>query len=152
MRFGAVGGTSSIVYGSIGLLTVKLMGLPVLVGNTIAYVISFVVSYLGQSLLTFQAHLQHKSMLPKYMATQGIGFGLNSVIIWVLTGIGLAYEYAMPIAIFLVPVVVYMLCKYWVFPQSQRTETLLDVPNLEKSSNVAVQSGVGGSGYSERIG
>lgn len=116
VRFGIVGGVATLVYFCCGLFLVMLCGLPALVGNALAYIISFGISYLGQSLWTFEAgDGAHRSMLPRFAATQAFGLALNSCIIWLLMRLGLAYEWAMPVAIALVPVVVYLICKYWVF-------------------------------------
>lgn len=115
VRFGLVGGAATLSYALLGLLFVNAWGLPVLAGNALAYLISFFVSYWGQSAWTFGAKSGHKSMLPRFAATQALGLGLNSAIIWLLTGLGLSYELAMPAAVVLVPVIVYLLCKYWVF-------------------------------------
>ena len=116
VRFGMVGGAASLSYILLGLLFVNLWGMPVLAGNALAYALSFIVSYLGQSLWTFQvagagSGLSHRAML-----------GLNSVIIWLLMRFGLTYEVAMPMAVLLVPVMVYLLCKYWVFRHSAGME------------------------------
>ena len=118
VRFGMVGGTAALCYALLGLLFVNVLGLPALVGNGLAYVLSFVVSSLGQSLWTFSApHTKaaHSAMLPRFAATQALGLTLNTLIVWLLMSLGLKYETAMPIALLLVPVVVYAACKYWVF-------------------------------------
>ena len=120
VRFGMVGGAASLSYILLGLLFVNLWGMPVLAGNALAYALSFIVFYLGQSLWTFQvagpgSGLSHWAMLPRFAATQAMGLGLNSVIIWLLMRFGLSYEVAMPMAVLLVPVMVYILCKVWVF-------------------------------------
>lgn len=115
MRFCVVGGTASLVYYFCGLFFVSLLGLPVLVGNALAFVAGFVVSYLGQALWTFRAAASHRTMLPRFAATQGVGLALNSLIIWLLTAAGINYAVAMWVAIAAVPVVVYLICKFWVF-------------------------------------
>lgn len=122
VRFGMVGGAATLTYALLGLFFVRIPGVPVLAGNALAYALSFVVSYFGQCLWTFRAggansHLSHRAMLPRFAATQALGLGLNSAIIWVLMRFGLDYEIAMPAAVLLVPVMVYFLCKYWVFRQ-----------------------------------
>ena len=127
VRFGIVGGAASVSYFLLGLLFVSMLGLPTLVGNALAYALSFIVFYLGQSLWTFQvagagSGLSHRAMLPRFAATQAMGLGLNSVIIWLLMRFGLTYEVAMPMAVLLVPVMVYLLCKYWVFRHSAGME------------------------------
>lgn len=115
MRFCIVGGAATLTYYFCGLFFVNLLGLPVLVGNTLAFVISFAVSYLGQCLWTFQGKAAHRTMLPRFGATQAVALGFNSVIIWLLIRAGVSYEIAMWGAIAAVPVAVYFICKLWVF-------------------------------------
>ena len=121
VRFGIVGGTAAVIYALLGLLFVNGLRLPPLWGNALAYALSFIVSYLGQSLWTFRAAgsavgaASHRAMLPRFAATQAVGLGLNSAIIWLLMHFGLRYDWAMPVAVLLVPIMVYALCKFWVF-------------------------------------
>ena len=113
VRFGIVGGAASVSY--------FLLGLPTLAGNALAYALSFIVSYLGQCLWTFRAAeagagiATHRTMLPRFAATQAVGLCCNSVIVWLLMQMGVPYAWAMPVAVLLVPVMVYMLCRVWVF-------------------------------------
>ena len=121
VRFGIVGGAASVCYFLLGLLFVSVLGLPTLVGNALAYALSFIVSYLGQCLWTFRAAeagagiATHRTMLPRFAATQAVGLCCNSAIVWLLTQLGVPYAWAMPVAVLLVPVMVYALCKVWVF-------------------------------------
>lgn len=121
VRFGIVGGVAAVSYALLGLLFVNGLLLPALAGNAMAYALSFIVSYLGQSLWTFRAAGSaataacHRVMLPRFAATQAVGLGLNSAIIWLLMHFGLRYAWAMPVAVLLVPIMVYALCKFWVF-------------------------------------
>lgn len=119
IRFGLVGGAATLCYALLGLLFVNAWAMPLLAGNGLAYLISFAVSYLGQSFWTFQAGGGHRAMLPRFAATQAVGLGLNSCIVWLLVCFGLGYELAMPVAVALVPVFVYLLCKYWVFRRTR---------------------------------
>lgn len=115
LRFCIVGGAASLTYYFSGLFFVSLLGLPVLAGNALAFLAGFVVSYLGQALWTFQAQASHRTMLPRFAATQALGLGLNSALIWLLMHAGMSYEVAMWVAIAAVPVAVYFICKLWVF-------------------------------------
>lgn len=119
IRFGLVGGAATLCYALLGLLFVNAWAMPLLAGNGLAYLISFAVSYVGQSFWTFQAGGGHWAMLPRFAATQAVGLGLNSCIVWLLVRFGLGYELAMPVAVALVPVFVYLLCKYWVFRRTR---------------------------------
>ena len=114
VRFGMVGVAATLSYMALA-LAADHAGLPVLVGNTLAYVISFGVSYMGHRVFTFHATTSHRSTLPKFAATQAVGLGLNTLIIVVLMGSGLPYTLAMPVAVVAVPVVVYTISKLWVF-------------------------------------
>ena len=121
VRFGIVGGAASVSYFLLGLLFVSVLALPTLAGNALAYALSFIVSYLGQCLWTFRAAdagagiATHRTMLPRFAATQAVGLCCNSAIVWLLMQLGVPYAWAMPVAVLLVPVMVYMLCKVWVF-------------------------------------
>ncbi len=121
VRFGIVGGAASVSYFLLGLLLVNVVGLPTLAGNALAYALSFIVSYLGQCLWTFRAadsamgNAAHRTMLPRFAATQAVGLGCNSAIVWLLVRLGVPYAWAMPVAVLTVPVMVYVLCKFWVF-------------------------------------
>ena len=119
IRFGLVGGAATLCYALLGLLFVNAWAMPLLAGNGLAYLISFAVSYLGQSFWTFQAGGGHRAMLPRFAATQAVGLGLNSCIVGLLGRFGLGSELAMPVAVALVPVFVYLLCKYWVFRRTR---------------------------------
>lgn len=123
IRFGLVGVAATVSYFLLGLLFVNVFCLPVLCGNALAYILSFAVSYLGQSRWTFEARGSHANMLPKFAIAQGIGFAANSFIVWLCVSAGLVYELAMVIAIVLVPVLVYFICKYWVFAGNDNKET-----------------------------
>ena len=121
VRFGIVGGAASVSYFLLGLLFVSVLALPTLAGNALAYALSFIVSYLGQCLWTFRAAdaslggASHRTMLPRFAATQAVGLCCNSAIVWLLMQVGVPYAWAMPVAVLLVPVMVYILCKVWVF-------------------------------------
>ncbi len=120
VRFGIVGGAASVSYFLLGLLFVNVAGLPTLAGNALAYALSFIVSYLGQCLWTFRAADSaagggHRTMLPRFAATQAVGLCCNSAIVWLLVRLGVPYAWAMPVAVLTVPVMVYALCKVWVF-------------------------------------
>lgn len=117
VRFGLTGGAATLSYFLLGLLFVKQWGMFVLVGNALAYVISFIVSYLGQSRWTFGVRGNHKVALPRFAAVQAFGLLFNSLVVGICTLRGLSYEVSMLVASAAVPVLVFFLCKYWVFRQ-----------------------------------
>lgn len=114
VRFGIVGAISTAIYMALG-IGFEWLHMPVLLGNALAYILSFMFSYLAQRAWTFRSKLPHAQLLPKYAALQAGGLGLNSCIIATLMHFGLPYIIAMGIAVVLVPIVVYILNKVWVF-------------------------------------
>lgn len=121
-RFTLVGGLATASYFLLGLLFVNLLSFPMLVGNALAYALSFIVSYLGQCLWTFEAGHDHMAMLPKFAATQLIGLGINSCIVEICSRLGIIYMFSMVVAIAITPVFVYFICKYWVFRKGKEEE------------------------------
>lgn len=119
VRFGLVGGLATGTYYLLGFLFVTILAWPLLPGNALAYAISFLVSYLGQSRWTFSARGQNGKRLVKFAAAQIIGLGLNTCIIEACSRIHISYELSMLLASAMVPVAVYIICKYWVFRPAQ---------------------------------
>lgn len=123
VRFLFVGGSSTLIYAIVG-ITGAWFGWPILLANTLAYVLSFIFSYLAQRRYTFRSQLPHSQLLPKYAALQIVGLGLNTGIIFALMHMGLPYIIAMGIAIVAVPVFTYIVNKIWVFRAKKAPESL----------------------------
>lgn len=117
VRFGLVGGAATLSYFLLGIFFVNLIKIPLLLGNGLAYCLSFFISYAGQSRWTFQAEGKDSIMMLRFALAQAAGLGLNSLIIEACSDLGLLYEISMAITIATVPIFVYLLCKLWVFRQ-----------------------------------
>lgn len=114
VRFGIVGVLATLSY-FVPAFYFDRAGIPVFVNNTLSYLIGFVVSYTGQRTWTFQSKASHGSTLPKFLAVQVCGFGLNTFIIWLGMYMGLTYIMSMSVAIVCIPAVTYIINKVWVF-------------------------------------
>lgn len=107
---------ATLAYYVLGLFFVNLLKLPLLVGNTLAFLLSFVVSYIGQAHWTFKTNRSIGETLPKFAMAQIFGFFLNSFIIDTLCRrFTIPYPLAMLVAIGIVPLVTFLLCKFWIF-------------------------------------
>lgn len=122
IRFGIVGVIATVAYYLLGLLFVIELDFHVLLGNALAYALSFIISYIGQSLWTFEATGAHARMLPRFALVQAIGLGLNTLIIKGSLLLHLPYQLAMIAAIALTPIAVYFLCKFWVFAKAPKKD------------------------------
>ena len=120
VRFCLVTGLTALVYILLGALFVQAWGWPLLLGNAVAYVLSLLVAYFGQCRWTFQpAGGLHRDMALRFFWVQVGGLLLNSVLVSILTWLlGLSYGLAMPLVSILVPVCLYLLCRFWVFRPS----------------------------------
>lgn len=117
-RFSVVGAAATFSYFLLGLLFVNFLAMPTFVGNSLAYLLSFAVSYLGQCLWTFEATGSHGRMLPRFALAQLLGLVINSFIIGFCMRMRLTYMLSMLVAILIVPIIIYFMCKFWVFKQS----------------------------------
>lgn len=120
-RFGIVGVAATMVYFVIG-FALERMGVLVLFGNAIAYVLGFIVSYFGHKLWSFRSSARHATSLPRFIIVWFAGLALNTLIIWSCMRLGLAYMIAMGVAIVLVPVFTYCMQKLWVFHPHNNTQ------------------------------
>lgn len=115
-RFAIIGFAASVTYYLFGLLLVNICKLNLLFGNAVAFIISFAVSYLGQARWTFQSSNLIRETLPKFAAIQLVALFFNGFIIdFLCRKVHLPYPLAMLAAIAIVPVAVYVTCKFWVF-------------------------------------
>lgn len=119
VRFGLVGLSATAAYAILGLALVSGLGLAPLYGNSVAFALSFVVSYLGHRRWTFRSSKGHSRSLPRFALVQGLGLALNSGIIWLAMKAGTGYPMAMLLAIVACPALVYLLCRIWVFGQPE---------------------------------
>lgn len=120
IRFGVVGCAATLSYYLLGLFFVNFMKMPLLIGNGSAYILSFFVSYAGQSRWTFKARGKDAPMLWRFALAQAAGLALNSLIIEICARLGLVYELSMLLAVVTVPLFVYLVCKIWVFSQREQ--------------------------------
>ncbi len=114
-RFGCVGVAATLTYAIIGLAWERYVGTHILVGNTLAYGISFFISYFGHRRFTFSSCMPHREALPRFMLSTLLGFCVNTSIIFAFSYFALPYKYGMLTAIIVTPVFTYIVLRLWVF-------------------------------------
>lgn len=115
VRFLIAGGAATITYYALAMLLDCFTTFSVMLINTIAYGIGFIVSYAGQKYWTFKNHSSHRETLPLFFAVAAGGFLLNSLIVWVGIHFGLHYAIAALLAIVAVTIISYFFQRYVVF-------------------------------------
>ena len=116
VRFGIMGAIASASYYLLGLFFLSLLEFPLFFGNSLAYALSFFISFYGQAKWTFNRNNSISKNLPAYAITQIAGWLVNTIIIEILCNhLFVAYAFAMVIAIFFSALCTWFLCKFWVF-------------------------------------
>lgn len=115
-RFGIVGGLSTLLNSVIFVLLVDSMHFRPLVGNLLAFLVAFWVSYFGHFLWTFENKSHNHQKLAKFLITSFIGLAINSGFVWLLMHHWhqSAYVATIPM-IFVTPLMIFFINKLWVF-------------------------------------
>lgn len=125
-RFLLVGGGATLTHVVIfAVLMEGVMPVP-LVANGLAFMVAVLVSFFGHFAWTYREHTRHLELrsarveLARFMVTALLGLVLNSLIVWLVTGLlELSYLHALVPMATLVPVLVFLVGRYWVFPSQQ---------------------------------
>lgn len=87
LRFGGVGGLTTVLYFALLWLLTKLLPLPMWALAAIASGPPLVVAYLLHRSFTFNSTKQHKSAGPRFVVIQLSGVAINSAVIWLGTDV-----------------------------------------------------------------
>jgi putative flippase GtrA len=116
LRFGVSGGLATATHVSVFVLLVEWLGLRPLLAAGPAFVLAMLVSYGMNYHWTFSVSGPHRIMLPRYVVVALIGLGLNLGITYAVVDIaGDWYGYALLLVVMIVPLVTFLLSKFWVF-------------------------------------
>ncbi len=113
-RFGVVGIVATAVHVAAGLGLHHLAGASPLWANGIAFSVAVVVSFLGQSRLTFPEATADGAAFVRFVAAALLGFGLNQVIVWAVTSpLDAPYWVALLAVLVSVPAINFCVIRYW---------------------------------------
>jgi len=113
-RFGFVGIAATAVHVSVGLGLNEGAGMRPLWANLIAFCCALMVSFLGQTRLTFPDANADGSAFVRFTVVAVSGLTLNQIIVWVVTSLFAGpYWLALIIIICTVPGITFLLLKFW---------------------------------------
>jgi putative flippase GtrA len=130
-RFGVVGVAATAAHLGIYFCLAEYLHLAPLVANTIAFVLAFCISFMGQAGWTFRDHADSQWItshrLLRFLIASIAGFASNTLIVAIVViWCGLPSAYALPFMAILVPAALFLLNRYWVFhPSGRHTNSLL---------------------------
>lgn len=117
IRYGCVGVISTTTHVLTGWLLVDVFAIHALAGNSVAFLCSVAIAYIGNSKWSFSGHGQKTSIsFFKYSITVAFGFIYNFVCVYSLvTLFKFEYMIALGFIIFSWPIFSFVLLKSWVF-------------------------------------
>lgn len=115
-RFGVVGGVATLLNSAVFIILVNALKIEPLLGNFLAFLAAFSVSYFGHSWWTFKHTRHSKEKVMKFLLTSLIGLAVNSAFVWILMHKlhQSAYVATLPM-IFVTPLFIFFINKSWVF-------------------------------------
>ncbi len=114
VRFGIVGGAASATHFVVGLSLEHFAHLVPWLANIAAFLTALGVSYLGNSLFTFEVEARRAGAFAKFALVSVIAFALNQSIVWALTGPAhWPYWQALLVVLIVVPPMTFVVSKYW---------------------------------------
>jgi putative flippase GtrA len=117
-----------ILYGVYLVLT--YMGMPALVAMTLTYSAGVLGGFMLNRSITFRYRGGKSAALLRYLASYGIGYAINFVILWLLVvRMGLSHQIVQGGITLGLPIVLFALQKFWVFR-----------PRLSDSASLAIRS------------
>lgn len=120
LRFGIVGLSAATVHFTLVVLLVETGNLQPLVANIIAFGFAFQVSYWGHRSFTFHGTQQrHVIALPRLLLASILAFIANESLFFLLMKqCGLPYPLALILVLSILPLLMFIISKWWVFSYS----------------------------------
>lgn len=115
-RFGIVGSLATLLNSVVFVTLVNSLKFQPLLGNLLAFLAAFCISYFGHSWWTFKNNRHSNEKLIKFLMTSLVGLGINSVFVCILMHRlhQSAYVATLPM-IFVTPLLIFFINRSWVF-------------------------------------
>lgn len=124
-RFSVVGIGATLVHMAVFVVTIELLDLSAMNANLAAFLVAFVVSFVGHWNWTFWHGVQRQSVIVPMLRFAGValvGFGLNAAIVFSVTRtFALPYFWALIPMATLVPLCTFLLSRRWAFRPPRRS-------------------------------
>ena len=121
-RFGTIGAAAAAIHVLMFSASIELAGLAPLAANFVAFGIAVLVSFFGHFRWTFRGQTagggrrRQRIALVRFIMVALTGLALNSLAVYAVVNVlAWPYPYAILLMIFVVPLVVFTLSKFWAF-------------------------------------
>ena len=115
-RFALTGGAATLVHLAVA-LTLLRFGVPPLIGNAVAFMLAFIVSFCGHHLFTFAGHgVAARIALGRFVASALCGFVVNEAVLASLVQSGgISDQAALFASTCFAALCTFFLSRYWAF-------------------------------------
>ena len=132
IRFGSVGLAATAVHVLAFVMLIELAATSPLLANFLAFALAVLVSFGGHRRWTFRAEAADlrdpKAALLKFILAALLGLTLNSSAVYLITELlDLSYWYALLVMVGIVPLIVFLISKHWVFAGSAAARRRCDL-------------------------
>lgn len=120
-RFGVVGVAGTIIFYAVLWMLVELLRVSILSATSIAFLIVCLQNYALHYVWTFDSTAAHVIALPRFLAMNLTGFGMNWAIMYAgVEKMALDYLLTQAVALFVVVAWNFIVSSYWIFRASAR--------------------------------
>lgn len=115
IAFGFVGGLATVTHYVCAIISNELLSIELYLANIIGYLCAVGVSFIGHSKLTFQQNM-NQALFRRFCIMSVATFALSELLLCYLeSGLMLPTRIVMLIVVVTIPVISYLLNKFWVF-------------------------------------
>lgn len=115
IRFGAVGGTSTLLFAVLTWLMVDKTGMHPVLATILAYLLLLAPNFAAHKYFTFASKGKVASESGKFLVIHGLNIGLSAGGMTAITHAQLDYRWGIVFSAIAVPVIVFIVMNFWVF-------------------------------------
>ncbi|MGN7837793.1 GtrA family protein [Stenotrophomonas sp. 22385] len=120
VRFGAVGGTSTVLFAGLTWLMVEKSGMHPVLATVAAYLVLLAPNFLAHKYFTFGSNGEVARESGKFLVVHGLNIALSAGGMAVVSQAQLDYRWGILFSAIAVPIIVFVVMNFWVFRVSPR--------------------------------
>ncbi len=120
VRFGVVGGTSTVLFAGLTWLMVEKSGMHPVLATVAAYLVLLAPNFLAHKYFTFGSNGEVARESGKFLVVHGLNIALSAGGMAVVSQAQLDYRWGILFSAIAVPIIVFVVMNFWVFRVSPR--------------------------------
>jgi len=120
IRFGAVGGTSTLLFALLTWLLVDKAGMHPVLATVVAYLLLLAPNFMAHKYFTFASKGEVASESGKFLVVHGLNIALSAGGMAVISQAQLDYRWGILFSAIAVPIIVFVVMNVWVFRVSPK--------------------------------